>query len=72
MSKDVYACLLGKWECLNSDPHALVWESDPQTWWKEQGQDLFKYDYVNIFYKDVEYRIHPSFIQIVNDSNPPF
>lgn len=68
MALNVYACLIGKWECLNSDPHCVIdRNSDPVTWWKEQGDKMFDYDYVNIEYNDKHYQIHPSFIQIVHE-----
>lgn len=65
--KYVYACLCGKWVNLNDDPECVmdVHKSNPSVWVKEQLESLFNYDYINIHYKGTDYRIHPSFIQIV-------
>ncbi|WP_413485573.1 hypothetical protein [Brochothrix thermosphacta] len=68
MSRKVYACLLGDWKCLEDDPNSKVFDNSPDVWWREQGQDLFKYDYVNVFYNGKGYRIHPSLLQIVTES----
>lgn len=65
----VYACILGKWECLTDDAGCTI-DNNGQSelaWWNECAQDMFKYDYVNICFEHKEYRIHPSFIQIVKD-----
>ncbi len=61
----IYANLLGNWIDITSD--GLIDETEPITYFKEQIQDLCKYDHVNIFYQEKTYRIHPSMIQIVNE-----
>ncbi|MGH1804722.1 hypothetical protein [Enterococcus gallinarum] len=65
--KSIHANLLGKWENLSADNECKVGTSfsSPNIWWEEEGHDLFKYDYINIHYKGADYRIHPSFIQVV-------
>ena len=61
----VYANLLGNWTDITSD--GLINESEAYLYVKEQIQDMFKYDHINVFYKDKTYRIHPTMIQIVNE-----
>lgn len=75
----VYACLLGKWECLNDDPDCKFVDTDqsPSVWWEEgapiykntqkSDDSYYKQDYVNIRYKGKVYRIHPMFIQICHE-----
>lgn len=38
----VYACLIGKWVCLNDDPDCVIGEhmSEPALWWKE-GAEIY-------------------------------
>lgn len=62
--KRIYANLIGNWTDISD---GLINEEKAPVYVKEQIQDMFKYDYVNIFYKDKTYRIHPSMIQIVNE-----
>ncbi len=33
----IYACLCGKWECLNNDPHCVIGENmqSPHLWYEE-------------------------------------
>ncbi|AEB62130.1 hypothetical protein LL3_00583 [Bacillus amyloliquefaciens LL3] len=48
--------------------------SSPYIWWEEgasiwspnskEEHTMYQQDYVNIYYKNAEYRIHPMFIQI--------
>lgn len=61
----IYANLLGNWTDITSD--GLLNEENPITYYREQIQDMCKYDHVNVFYKEKTYRIHPSMIQIVNE-----
>lgn len=61
----VFANLIGNWTDITSD--GLINEEKPSLYIQEQLQDLFKYDHVNVFYKDKTYRIHPTMIQIVNE-----
>jgi hypothetical protein len=64
---NIYACLCGKWVNLTLS-NATVGAGKPvNTWWKEENNDLFKYDYINIQYNGKNYRIHPSFIQVVTE-----
>lgn len=69
--KHIYACLCGNWCDLTAEDTASVGENytHPNTWWEEEGPDMFKYDYVNIHYKNQTYRIHPSFIQVVSKND---
>lgn len=78
----VYACLKGEWVCLNDDPDCVFCENNqsPSIWWEESApiyapakltekmeHSMYYQNYVNIFYKMKEYRIHPMFIQIVHE-----
>lgn len=78
----IYACLLGKWVCLNDDPDSkfIDFDKSPELWWKEgaplhapstrapEEQNIFyNLDYVNILYEGKTYRINPVFIQIVHE-----
>lgn len=80
----VYACLAGDWVCLNDDPNALVGErfQEPTLWWKEGApiqsfanrsgeyeHTLEAYDFVMIHFRGKDYRIHPTFIQIVTEKD---
>lgn len=81
MSKNVYACLLGNWVCLNDDVNCKIGNNNqsPYEWYEENApiwypinrnafdnkNSFYDFPYVNIFYKGNSYRIHPSFIQIV-------
>jgi len=64
---EVYACLLGDWTNLSNSNNLRIDNShdDANLWWEEVGHKLFDYDYINITHDDVNYRIHPSFIQII-------
>jgi len=76
----VYACLIGKWVCLNDDPECTVGRNgtSPALWWKESApiwapfkraeeDTLYQLDYVEIYYKGKQYRINPIFIQIIDE-----
>jgi hypothetical protein len=78
----VYACLLGEWVCLNDDPNCKIGNNgaSPSSWWmngapiyaptihpKENDESFYLQNYVNIYYKGVEYRINPIFVQIVTE-----
>lgn len=65
--KHVYANLIGEWRNLSEDPNCKMGSnfSSPNIWWEEEGPTLFDYNYLNIYYRGTDYRIHPSFIQIV-------
>lgn len=78
----IYACLLGEWVCLNDDPECTIseWRKSPYEWWKEgapvwspvskdedQADTYYALDYVHIYYKGVDYRINPMFIQVVTE-----
>ncbi|EFF36655.1 TPA: hypothetical protein ACHBIR_001888 [Enterococcus faecium] len=67
--KKMYANLLGEWTLLNDEPTLRIDNSytDVYMWIEEQLQDLDKYSYVNISYKNRNYRIHPCMIQIVTE-----
>ncbi|MEQ2814603.1 hypothetical protein AAAV04_12065 [Phascolarctobacterium faecium] len=75
----IYACLIGNWVCLNDDSDCKigVHGASPSTWWEENADiwapfkrneenTLYQLDYINIVYKGTNYRINPTFIQIVN------
>lgn len=76
--KYVYANLIGNWECLNDDPDCKMGEkmTSPSTWWEENAEiyspfqrleanTYYHEKYINIHYRNVDYRIHPIHIQIV-------
>ncbi|MCG1703962.1 hypothetical protein K4P65_04555 [Staphylococcus epidermidis] len=65
--KNVYACLLGEWINLSESDDVIIDDSytDANLWYKEQIDNLFNFDYVNIQINNVNYRIHPSFIQLL-------
>ena len=76
----IYACLTGKWVCLNDDPESTIFEKSPSVWWEENApifapvsesdkdaQTMYTQKYVNIIYKGKNYRIHPIHIQIVTE-----
>lgn len=67
MSKRVYACLLGEWINLSICPNVLIDNKyeNPNLWFEEVGHKMFEYDYIDIKYQDFNYRIHPSFIQVL-------
>lgn len=76
----IYACLIGKWVCLNDDPDCRVGihSVSPSQWWEENAEiwnpskikeedTLYQMPYIHIGYKGKDYRINPIFIQIVTD-----
>lgn len=63
--KRVYACLLGNWTDITDD--GLLHKREPLIYVNEEIQDMFKYDYINVEYKNKNYRIHPSLIQVVSE-----
>lgn len=78
----IYACLLGDWVCLDDDTNCVISDEhkNPCLWWKEGApvyapsirnneieHSFYGLDYVNLRYKDKNYRINPMFIQIVTD-----
>lgn len=65
--KNVYACFLGEWVNLSESEDVVIDNSytDANFWYKEQINNLFNFDYVNIQIDNVNYRIHPSFIQVL-------
>lgn len=65
--KNIYACLCGNWVNLTAE-HATVDDGkDVNAWWEDEGPDMFTYNYLNIQCRGKNYRIHPSFIQIVTE-----
>lgn len=78
----IYACLVGEWVCLDDDPQCVISDDkkSPYIWWKEGApiyspaikdknveHSLYGLNYVNLHYKDKDYRINPIFIQIVTE-----
>ncbi len=63
--KRVYACLLGNW--VDITDKGLLHQRSVLTYVDEEIQDMFSYDYINVSYENKNYRIHPSFIQIVTE-----
>lgn len=78
----VYACLIGKWVCLNDDPNSSISDDrkTPYLWWEEGApvyapitkdksleHSFYGLKYVNLYYQGKKYRINPIFIQIVSE-----
>lgn len=76
--KQIYACLIGNWVCLNDDLECKMGDHQvsPSVWYEENAEiwsplqknrehSYYELDYVEIFYKGKNYRINPIFIQIV-------
>lgn len=61
--KRIYANLLGDWVDITDD--GLLEKCNPNIYIDESIQDMFKYDYINVSYNGKDYRIHPTFIQVV-------
>ena len=64
--KRMYACLLGNWIDITDDG-TVDSHKNPSVYIEEESHEMFKYDYINIQYQGKNYRIHPSFIQIVTE-----
>ncbi|ARC62545.1 hypothetical protein SFC27_09915 [Bacillus licheniformis] len=76
MATQIYACLCGEWVDLTSDPNCKIgrYDSSQLTWWDEGASiwspntkdehTMYQQDYVDIHYRNADYRIHPMFIQI--------
>lgn len=80
MGTHIYACLLGEWVNLSDDPNCKMGNrhASPQIWWEENAEiwspfkresehTLYQLDYVQIHYKEKDYRINPIFLQIVEE-----
>lgn len=65
--KNIYACLLGEWVNLSESDNVVIDNAytDVNLWYKEKIDDLFNFNYINIQIDNVNYRIHPSFIQVL-------
>lgn len=65
--REIYAYLLGEWVNLSESDNVLIDNAytDANLWYKEQIDNLFNFDYINIQIDNVNYRIHPSFIQVL-------
>ncbi|PTJ14083.1 hypothetical protein [Staphylococcus simulans] len=65
--QSIYACLLGEWVNLSDSDKVVIDNAytDANLWYKEQINDLFNFNYINIQIDNVNYRIHPSFIQVL-------
>lgn len=79
MAVHVFACLCGNWVNLNEDPHCKMGTNyaSPSIWWEESAKlwspftrkeenSMYELDYINIHYKGRDYRISPTFLQIVS------
>lgn len=78
--KEVWACLIGNWVCLNDDPNCVmgIHRSSPSMWYEEGAEiwapnkkdsehTYYESDFIHIYYKGQSYRINPIFIQIVGE-----
>ncbi|RIN55035.1 hypothetical protein BU052_10980 [Staphylococcus simulans] len=65
--QSIYACLLGEWVNLSDSDKVVIDNAytDANLWYKEQINDLFNFNYIHIQIDNVNYRIHPSFIQVL-------
>lgn len=74
--KRIYANLLGEWTDI-TDTGTVEDSQNPLLFFEEnltytensKTAKCFEYDYINIQYNGLNYRIHPSMIQIVTKSN---
>lgn len=72
--KRIYANLLGKWTDI-TDTGTVEDHQNPLTYFEENLRyiddsavaECFKYDYINVQHGGLNYRIHPSCIQIVDN-----
>lgn len=64
---NIYACLCGNWINLSTSNATVDNQKPVQTWWEKENNKLFNYDYINIQYNGKNYRIHPSFLQVVTE-----
>jgi len=73
-----YVCLLGNWVCLNNDPDCKINYTDSLYSWWEGGaaihsplqrteNSFYGVDHVIIRYFGKTYRVHPAFIQTVDE-----
>lgn len=80
--KKIYACLAGQpemWNCLTDDPECVmgVNKMSPLVWYEENAEiwspknpkenTYYELDHVLVFYKGVDYRVSPAFIQVVTE-----
>lgn len=67
--KKIYACLVGKWICLNDEDDCVIGTnmSSPETWLKELDQPVHTLEYVNLHCKGRDYKISPIHLQIVTE-----
>lgn len=73
----VYANLIGEWVNLSDDDNCVmgIHMTSPTIWWEENAEiwssnnkeehTMYQLDYVHIHYKGKDYRINPTFLQIV-------
>ena len=72
--KHYYVNLLGNWTDI-TDEGTVEDRQKPSTYFEEwlrylngsKVAECFEYDYINIQYRNKNYRIHPSMIQIVTE-----
>ena len=78
MSIYVYANLLGTWTDLSSDENCKMgpYMTSPYIWWeenaemyspikKEEADTFYQQDYLKVSFKGIDYRLHPTHIQII-------
>lgn len=65
--KFLYANLVGEWVNISEKDNIVIDNNytDASMWIKEQLQSLNDYSYIHLTVDNVDYRIHPSQIQIV-------
>ncbi|GEK88919.1 hypothetical protein SAMN04488100_10560 [Alkalibacterium putridalgicola] len=78
MATHVYANIVGTWVDLTEDDSCVMGPhfTSPYIWWeenaeiyspirKEQEHTFYNQDYVHVRYKNIDYRLQPCHIQIV-------
>ena len=65
--QNIYACLLGEWVNLSESDNVIIDNAytDANLWYKEQINNLFNFTTSTFKLDNVNYRIHPSFIQVL-------
>ncbi|AVQ34734.1 hypothetical protein [Staphylococcus kloosii] len=67
MNMHIYACLFDEWVDISKADNVLIEHTytDANQWYKALPHDIFDYDYVDIRYRDIDYQVHPCFIEIL-------
>lgn len=79
MATHVYANLIGTWTDLSTDKNCKMGPrmTSPYIWWEEnadmyapiskkEADTFYQQDYLMVHYNGVNYRLHPTHIQIID------